>query len=398
MQIAVRPGDTLWSYSVMFDVPLQLILDSNPTLGSVLQVGDLINIPGYTWNEYTVVAGDTLWQIARRNNISLHLLLQSNPTLETEQLQIGTKIVLPTRVTSRVINGEKNYTYEQLLQDIETLRKIYPNLSAHTIGKSVMGKDIIELRVGNGPTEIHVNASIHANEWITTGALMTFINDFLLATTNSQQLEGQYMFPLYSMNTMSFVPMVNPDGVNLVINGAPYEEPYHSEVLRINGGSTDFSGWKANIRGVDLNKQFPALWEVDAVKGPQQPAPRDFSGTAPLTEPEVQAIAQLTRERSFNRVLALHTQGEEIYWGFEGLEPPESEIYANRMAQASGYQAIRYVNSTAGYKDWFIQDWRRPGFTIELGLGQNPLPLSQFPSISRAANVIIIEAMKSAYS
>jgi len=398
MQIAVRPGDTLWSYSVMFDVPLQLILDSNPTLGSVLQVGDLINIPGYTWNEYTVVAGDTLWQIAKRNNISLHLLLQSNPTLETEQLQIGTKIVLPNRVTSRVINGEKNYTYEQLLQDIETLRKIYPNLSAHTIGKSVMGKDIIELRVGNGPTEIHVNASIHANEWITTGALMTFINDFLLATTNSQQLEGQYMFPLYSMNTMSFVPMVNPDGVNLVINGAPYEEPYHSEVLRINGGSTDFSGWKANIRGVDLNKQFPALWEVDAVKGPQQPAPRDFSGTAPLTEPEVQAIAQLTRERSFNRVLALHTQGEEIYWGFEGLEPPESEIYANRMAQASGFQAIRYVNSTAGYKDWFIQDWRRPGFTIELGLGQNPLPLSQFPSISRATNVIIIEAMKSAYS
>jgi len=398
MQIAVRPGDTLWGYSVMFDVPLQLILDSNPTLGSVLQVGDLINIPGYTWNEYTVVAGDTLWQIAKRNNISLHLLLQSNPTLETEQLQIGTKIVLPSRVTSRVINGEKNYTYEQLLQDIETLRKIYPNLSAHTIGKSVMGRDIIELRVGNGPTEIHVNASIHANEWITTGALMTFINDFLLATTNSQQLEGQYMFPLYTMNTMSFVPMVNPDGVNLVINGAPYEEPYHSEVLRINGGSNDFSGWKANIRGVDLNKQFPALWEVDAVKGPQEPAPRDFSGTAPLTEPEVQAIAQLTRERSFNRVLALHTQGEEIYWGFQGLEPPESEVYANRMSQASGYQAIRYVNSTAGYKDWFIQDWRRPGFTIELGLGQNPLPLSQFPSISRAANVIIIEAMKSAYS
>jgi len=398
MQIAVRPGDTLWGYSVMFDVPLQLILDSNPTLGSSLQVGDLINIPGFTWNEYTVVAGDTLWQIARRNNIPLHLLLQSNPSLETEQLQIGTKIVLPRRVTSRVINGNKNYTYEQLLQDIETLRRIYPNLTAHTIGKSVMGRDIIELRVGNGPSEVHVNASIHANEWITTGALMMFINDYLLAATNSQPLEGQNIYPLYTMNTMSFVPMVNPDGVNLVLNGAPWEEPYYSEVLRLNGGSIDFSGWKANIRGVDLNKQFPALWEVDAVKGPQSPAPRDFSGTAPLTEPEVQALAQLTRDRSFNRVVALHTQGEEIYWGFEGLEPPESELYANRMAQASGYRAIRYVNSTAGYKDWFIQDWRRPGFTIELGSGQNPLPLSQFPSVSRAANLIILEAMKSAYS
>lgn len=398
MQIAVRPGDSLWGYSVMFDVPLQLILDSNPSLGTTLQVGDLVQIPGYIWHEYTVVAGDTLWKIARQNNIPLNLLLQSNPTLETEQLQIGTKIMLPHRVTGRVINGNKNYTYDQLLQDIERLRQVYPNLTTQSIGSSVMGKDIIELRAGSGPSEIHFNAAMHANEWITAGALMQFINDFMLAVTNSQPLNGQYVYPLYSMNTISFVPMVNPDGVNLVINGAPAEEPYRSQVLQINGGSTDFSGWKANIRGVDLNKQFPALWEVDAVKGPQQPAPRDYSGEAPLTEPEVQAIADLTRERSFNRVLALHTQGEEIYWGFQGLEPPESELYAQRMAAASGYQAVRNVNSTAGYKDWFIQDWRRPGFTIELGSGQNPLPLSQFPSVSQATTAILLEAMKSAYS
>lgn len=398
MQIAVRPGDSLWGYSVMFDVPLQLILDSNPSLGTTLQVGDLVQIPGYIWHEYTVVAGDTLWKIARQNNIPLNLLLQSNPTLETEQLQIGTKIMLPHRVTGRVINGNKNYTYDQLLQDIERLRQVYPNLTTQSIGSSVMGKDIIELRAGSGPSEIHINAAMHANEWITAGALMQFINDFMLAVTNSQPLNGQYVYPLYSMNTISFVPMVNPDGVNLVINGAPAEEPYRSQVLRINGGSTDFSGWKANIRGVDLNKQFPALWEVDAVKGPQQPAPRDYSGEAPLTEPEVQAIADLTRERSFNRVLALHTQGEEIYWGFQGLEPPESELYAQRMAAASGYQAVRNVNSTAGYKDWFIQDWRRPGFTIELGSGQNPLPLSQFPNVSQATTAILLEAMKSAYS
>jgi len=398
MQIAVRPGDSLWGYSVMFDVPLQLIIDSNPSLGNSLQVGDLIQIPGFVWHEYTVKAGDTLWQIARSNNIPLNLLLQSNPTLESEQLQIGTKIMLPHRVTERVISGNKNYTYEQLLQDIERLRQIYPNLTAHSIGKSVMGKDIIELRVGNGPSEVHVNASMHANEWITSGALMQFINDYLLAITNSGTINGQNVYPLYTMNTMSFVPMVNPDGVNLVINGAPWEEPYRSSVLQINGGSSDFSGWKANISGVDLNKQFPALWEVDAVKGPQEPSPRDYSGEAPLTEPEVQAVAELTRERSFNRVLALHTQGQEIYWGFQGLEPPESEIYAQRMAAASGYTSVRTVNSTAGYKDWFIQDWRRPGFTIELGLGQNPLPLSQFPSIAKETNSIIIEAMKSAYS
>ncbi|MNZ75627.1 Gamma-D-glutamyl-L-diamino acid endopeptidase 1 [compost metagenome] len=187
--------------------------------------------------------------------------------------------------------------------------------------------------------------------------------------------------------------MVNPDGVDLVVNGPPSEEPYRSDVLRINGGSDDFSGWKANIRGVDLNNQFPALWEREAARGPREPAPRDYAGTGPLTEPESQAIANLTRSRSFNRVLAFHTQGKVIFWGFEGLEPPESETLANEFARVSGYEPIRYTDSSAGYKDWFIQDWRRPGFTIEVGRGTNPLPLTQLEEIYQESLGILLASL-----
>jgi hypothetical protein len=35
----------------------------------------------------------------------------------------------------------------------------------------------------------------------------------------------------------------------------------------------------------------------------------------------------------------------------------------------------------AGYKDWFIEEYTRPGYTIEAGLGRNPLPISQFDMI-----------------
>lgn len=395
MQISVRPNDTLWQYSVMFDIPLQLILDANPDLSTQLQIGDTVEIPGFIWNEYEIVAGDTVWQIAKRNNISVHLLLQSNPNLEVSQLQIGEKIRLPKRVVGRIINGNTNYTYERFYQDVMKLHELYPMMEVNVIGNSVMGKELLELRIGTGPSELHFNAAIHANEWITSGVLMTFVNDYLLAITNSNTMNGQNVYPSYSTHTLSIVPMVNPDGVNLVLNGLPQQEPYRSSVYRINGNSTNFDGWKANINGVDLNKQFPALWEVDAVQGPQQPSPRDFSGTAPLTEPEVIALANLTRERSFNQVIAMHTQGEEIYWGFQGFEPPESEIIAYRMAQASGYTPVQYVNSTAGYKDWFIQDWRRPGFTIEFGYGTNPLPLDQFDEIYTAAKAIFLESMKS---
>jgi g-D-glutamyl-meso-diaminopimelate peptidase len=132
---------------------------------------------------------------------------------------------------------------------------------------------------------------------------------------------------------------------------------------------------------VDLNNQYPALWEREAEEHPKSPAPRDFPGYAPLTEPESIAMADLTRSGNFARALAYHTQGEVIYWGFQGFEPPEAETLANEFGRVSGYRPVRYVDSSAGYKDWFIQEWRRPGFTIELGQGDNPLPLSQFQEI-----------------
>ena len=99
------------------------------------------------------------------------------------------------------------------------------------------------------------------------------------------------------------------------------------------------------------------------------------------SEPEAIAMADLTKQRDFSRVLAFHTQGRVIYWGFENLEPPESEVLVNEFSRVSGYEPVQSAGSYAGYKDWFIQDWRRPGFTVELGSGTNPLPISQFDDI-----------------
>ena len=89
--------------------------------------------------------------------------------------------------------------------------------------------------------------------------------------------------------------MVNPDGVDLVLNGPPSSEPYRSNVIEWNNNSLDFSGWKANIRGVDLNDQFPAEWERERARNPKNPGPRDYGGESPLSEPEAIAMADLTR-------------------------------------------------------------------------------------------------------
>lgn len=382
VNIYVRYGDTLWYYSQLFQVPLELILDANPgVMPNSLQVARMIRIPGYMTETVVIRPGDTIWQIAQSRNIPVDAILLANDRLNPNAMYVGQRIKVPVRVTWRLVRTERDYDYATMIEDLNRLFEVYPFLRRRSIGTSVMGKSIPEVLIGRGEAKVHMNGSFHANEWITTPVLMRFLNDYALALTNQTGIRGRWMLPLYFRTTLSIVPMVNPDGVNLVIHGAPNEEPYRSNVLAINGGNTDFSGWKANIRGVDLNNQFPAEWEIEAGRKPKQPSPRDYPGTAPLTEPEANAMARLTGESNFARVLAFHTQGQVIYWGFLGYEPPESRILAQEFSRVSGYEAVQYVDSYAGYKDWFIQYWRRPGFTIELGQGVNPLPLSQFEEI-----------------
>ena len=138
---------------------------------------------------------------------------------------------------------------------------------------------------------------------------------------------------------------------------------------------------------MDLNLQFPAGWEnakqIKYAQGFNKPAPRDFVGYSPLTEPESLAIYNFTLSHNFRLILAYHTQGEVIYWQFQNYNPPDSLAIGKIFANVSGYslEETPYNSSFAGYKDWFIQTYNRPGYTIEAGLGENPLPISQFDKI-----------------
>ena len=103
----------------------------------------------------------------------------------------------------------------------------------------------------------------------------------------------------------------------------------------------------------------------------------------PLTEPEALAVYNFTVTHNFSLAIAYHTQGKEIYWQFLNYTPPRGFEIANAFAETSGYTVadVPYASSFAGYKDWFIQNYNRPGYTIESGIGQNPLPISQFSEI-----------------
>lgn len=103
----------------------------------------------------------------------------------------------------------------------------------------------------------------------------------------------------------------------------------------------------------------------------------------PLTEPESLAIYNFTLMHNFRLIIAFHTQGKEIYWNFQNINPPQWYEIGTKFAKSSGYllTEVPYNSSFAGFKDWFIQDYNRPGFTVEAGIGENPLPIEQFDEI-----------------
>lgn len=294
-------------------------------------------------------------------------------------------------MSGRIVSIVDNYGYDKMIEDLNRLCRANPFLRLSYIGESVMGKPIPVIQIGIGDLRIHYNAAFHANEWITSLIAMVFLEEYANAIRLDALILDQCAIDLFRRTTLYMVPMVNPDGVDLVHYGANTSHPFYELLLQWNQGSSDYSQWKSNIRGVDLNDQFPAHWEIEKLRrSPDGPGPRDYPGKAPLSEPEAVALAEFTKCINFHLVIALHTQGKEIYWNYRDYEPVRASWIAEQLVAVSGYEAVKLTDSDAGYKDWFIQEYRRPGFTVEVGFGSNPLPIGQFNDIYEEVRTILV--------
>ena len=233
------------------------------------------------------------------------------------------------------------------------------------IGKSVCGREITALQFGGEKCCPLIAAGFHGMEYLTVLAALRFAGE------------------LAPGKSVCIVPCVNPDGTEIALHGTTEEERRR----------------QANARGVDINHNFNADWENvkrrERAAGITCPGAARFGGNCPESEPETRALTRLCRERGFSRVLALHSQGREIYWDFGEHTPKECRALAEKMSEVSGYAVAspEPLATGGGFKDWFIQTFHRCGFTVEIGLGKNPLPLTDFeaeyPVVRRILNTFL---------
>ena len=290
----------------------------------------------------------------------------------------------------------------QLCEDtILELVKAYPFLRTQLLAETAFGRKIRTLVIGSGKRKVVYSAAHHANEWITATVLLKFAEDFAGAVRDGGKIFDVDAKMLSDAVTIYMVPMVDPDGVDLVTGAISAGEGQYETARRLAENYPDIpfpDGWKANLLGVDLNLQYPAGWlqarEIKFSQGYTRPGPRDYVGRAPLCQRESRALAGYTEYIDPALILAYHAQGKEIYWQFDDIEIPGARELGERLAAVSGYTLTEPVrnSSFAGYKDWFIKVFRRPGFTIEVGEGVNPLPLDQFDEIYRDNLGILVTA------
>lgn len=274
------------------------------------------------------------------------------------------------------------------------LRGRYRFLDALPVGRSVLGREIHGLLLGGGRQRVLYAAAFHGQEWMTAWIALRLCEDISEALQRDGRLDGLDIRQALSGRSLLFVPLVNPDGVDIAIHGSRAAGCREEEVRRLGGDTPGL--WQANARGVDINHNFNAGWvpmqEMMKKKGLTGPAPRQWCGPAPESEPETAAMVGLCARHRFRHVLALHSQGEEIYWRYGDHTPEQARMMADILGDASGYRVAdpEGMASHGGFKDWFIDATGRPGFTIELGLGRNPLPVEEFEGIYRKAREMLL--------
>ncbi len=348
----------------------------------------------------TVSRGDTIWSIAALAGASLDSVITANPGIDPDRLYPGDKITVP--FIFPLVPTDISYSYYLVKLLCRGLIARYPFIRLDSIGKSVMGRDLWTMTAGYGDKQLFINAGFHANEWLNIPVVLKFFEEYLKAVSKKRMLYGENATGLFNNTILHLTPLVNPDGTDIV-TGALTSGEFYRKAKDISASFPDIpfpDGWKANINGVDLNLQFPANWErareIKFAQGFTKPSPIEYVGTAPLTEPEAIAVSKFTRDNDFRMILAYHSQGSIIYWRYLDFLPPESERIGIVLSEASGYPLLITPpdSSYAGYKDWFIGEYNRPGYTIETGVGQNPLPLSQFDEIYEDNKYLLISAIR----
>lgn len=284
------------------------------------------------------------------------------------------------------------YTVKPVDFDYSTNLKIFEELTAEfsflrpaIIGRTALGRGVFSLSLGNERNSVILAGGFHGSEWLTSLALYLFVERLCRSLVDKRLFCGVDLERAFSQLGITVIPSVNPDGTEIAVHGIEGAKGLKCFVSSVN--CKDYKKWNANALGVDINHNFNAGWEklqqMEREVGINSPSFSRYGGPYAESEAETKALTRLCRMKRFRSCMALHSQGEELFWQYGENTPKESEMMAKILADSCGYKLVNNdgLYSHGGFKDWFIEEFRLPGFTMEIGRGENPLPKEELYDI-----------------
>lgn len=288
----------------------------------------------------------------------------------------------------------QKYTYNEMVKDIKKLAGKYSDcFSYQVLGQSHDKRNIYQVVLGNpdAKKKILLDASIHAREYMTTQLVMKQI-EFYCSNYYTGTYEGIYFNELFEDVCFVIVPMVNPDGVTISQFGAAgiRNIGLRNQIKKIckkygGGRSGYYTTWKANARGVDINRNFNQYWYIfrTSIKSPQASY---YKGKAPVSENESKILRNVFLKEKPTAVINYHAMGQVLYWeyGQKGEARIKEYKLLYSILKITKYHPIyeKYSKkSGTGFGDWVAISGKTPVVTIEIGRSACPLPSYQFSSI-----------------
>ena len=289
-----------------------------------------------------------------------------------------------------------SYSYDQMMEDLDALKERYPEMmELNSRAVTADGREVMEVMLGSPEAGHHIliQASIHGREYMNTVLAMNQIEDYLRGYYE-KNYNGIMWSDLYQNVCIHVLPMSNPDGVMISQQGvdAIRNEGLKQNLLQcyerdLSDGtfsgdqSLYFQQWKANAKGVDLNRNFDEGW--DSYIGRPMPSSERYKGDSAVSEEETRAILGVYKDFELDCCISYHSFGNLIYWNYGS----QGEIYEadRRLAECVGavtsyelHSTVQDSTDSAGCSDYFVLEAGIPAVTIENG-GQNcPLPIEEY--------------------
>ncbi len=238
----------------------------------------------------------------------------------------------------------KNFNYIELIKEKNKITEKYPFASVSAVGKSVMGREIYALTLGEAEEYVLLAGGLHGADSFTCGLLLTFFEELCRGLAENKAIEGLKVRKALTGRAIIIIPSVNPDGCEIASRGKSGCGDRLDKIRELAKG--DLKSYSLNARGVDIDL--------------------NFCGKGAFSEPETAAVVELCRKKPIRHAVVFGSGGREIITPGGEKIPARSNRMAEIMTTTTGYGISfnRNDRRREGVVRWFCDEFFRPAFKV----------------------------------